>query len=239
MGAWNRRSNGRDLRMTAPIQTAKGRSGLGGLGSHAIPPVPEDFGLASAPDRRQARRSMTVLRVAKLESGDIEDLAIVRNVSEGGICLFTDQEFDIGAPVSISLIEDVDIHGRVVWARDRFIGVAFDQDVPIEDLLARPQMLHDGRRARFPRLAVDARVEVAMNNRTTVARVRDISHKGAKLLFRDPVDSTTQGLVIVIDDHTRLEAMIRWQRGATVGVEFLKPISPHVLSHLIGLLKAR
>ena len=222
--------------MTAPIQTVKGQNGIA---SHSIPPVPEDFGLASAPDRRQARRSMTVLRVAKLESGDIEDLAIVRNVSEGGICLFTDQEFDIGAPVSISLIEDIDVHGRVVWARDRFIGVAFDAEIPIEELLARPQMLQDGRRARFPRLAVDARVEVSMNNRTTFAHVRDISHKGAKLLFRDPIENSTQGMVLVIDDQTRLEAMIRWQRGATVGIEFLKPVSPHLLSHLIGMWKAR
>lgn len=204
-----------------------------------MPPVPEDFGIPSSPDRRQARRSMTVLRVAKLESGDMEDLAIVRNVSEGGICLFTDQEFELGAPVSISLIEDIDIGGRVVWSRDRFIGVAFDEDVPVEELLARPQMLKDGRRARFPRLSVDARVEVSMNNQTAIARVRDVSHKGAKLLFRDPVDSNTQGLVLVIDDHTRLEAMIRWQRGATLGVEFLKPISPHLLSHLIGMWKAR
>lgn len=225
--------------MTAPIQTANGQGASSGLGAHALPPVPEDFGLASAPDRRQARRSMTVLRVAKLESGDIEDLAIVRNVSEGGICLFTDQELEIGTPVSISLIEDLDVHGRVVWARDRFVGVAFDEDVPVEDLLARPQMLHDGRRARFPRLAVDARVEVSMNNRTTFARVRDISHKGAKLLFRDPIESTTQGMVLVIDDQTRLEAMVRWQRGGTVGIEFLKPVSPHLLSHLIGMWKAR
>lgn len=226
--------------MTAPMQSpGNSEAPHGSLSALSIPPVPEDFNLPSGPDRRQARRSMTVLRVAKLESGDIEDLAVVRNVSEGGICLFTDQHFDIGAPVSISLIEDIDIRGQVVWARDRFIGVAFDDDVPVEDLLARPQLLKDGRRARFPRLAIDARVEVSMNNQCLVARVRDISHKGAKLLFSQPVDRTTQGLVLVIDDHTRLEAMIRWQRGGSVGVEFLKPVSPHLLSHLIGMWKAR
>ncbi len=204
-----------------------------------MPPVPEDFGLSSAPDRRQARRAMTVLRIAKLESGSIEDLAIVRNVSEGGICLFTDQEFDIGAAVSISLIEDIEIHGRVVWARDRFIGVAFHEDISVNDLLARPQMLQDGRRARFPRLSVDAQVTISMNNQMRTARVQDISHKGAKLLFPDPIDRATQGLALVIDDSTRLEAMIRWQRGATIGIEFLKPVSPHLLSHLIGMWKAR
>lgn len=226
--------------MTAPVQTVTNDQGAHkGLGSMSMPPVPEDFGIPSSPDRRQGRRAMTVLRVAKLESGDMEDLAIVRNVSEGGICLFTDQEFEIGAPVSISLIEDIDIHGRVVWARDRFIGVAFDEEVPISDLLARPQMLHDGRRARFPRLSVDARVEISLNNRNTVARVRDISHKGAKLLFNDPVENATQGLVLVVDELTRLEAIVRWQRGASIGVEFLKPISPHLLSHLIGIWKAR
>lgn len=226
--------------MTAPVQMpTNGQTPAGRSGALPMPPVPEDFNIPSSSDRRQARRSMTVLRVAKLESGEIEDLAVVRNVSEGGICLFTDQQFDIGAPVSISLIEDIDIRGQVVWARDRFIGVAFDEDVPVEDLLARPQMLHDGRRARFPRLAIDARVEVSMNNQNFVARVRDISHKGAKLLFQDPVDRTTQGLVLVIDDHTRLEAMIRWQRGGSIGVEFLKPVSPHLLSHLIGIWKAR
>lgn len=226
--------------MTAPVQMPpKGPTSLGDLNALSIPPVPEDFGLPSSADRRQARRSMTVLRVAKLESGEIEDLAVVRNVSEGGVCLFTDQQFAIGAPVSVSLIEDIDIHGQVVWARDRFIGVAFDEDVPVEDLLSRPQLLKDGRRARFPRLAIDAHVDVSMNNEFFIARVRDISHKGAKLLFSQPVDRTTQGLVLVIDDHTRLEAIIRWQRGASVGVEFLKPVSPHLLSHLIGMWKAR
>ncbi len=226
--------------MTAPVQMpANGQPAKGELTALSMPPVPEDFNIPSAPDRRQARRSMTVLRVAKLESGEIEDLAVVRNVSEGGICLFTDQQFEIGAPVSISLIEDIDIQGQVVWARDRFIGVAFDEDVPVEDLLARPQLLKDGRRARFPRLAIDARVDVSMNNQRFVARVRDISHKGAKLLFQDPIDRATQGLVLDIDDHTRLEAMIRWQRGGSVGVEFLKPVSPHLLSHLIGMWKAQ
>ena len=226
--------------MTAPIRTGPdGQISAGGISRLALPPVPEDFGLPSSPDRRQARRAMTVLRVAKLEFGDMEDLAIVRNVSEGGICLFTDQEFDIGAPVSISLIEDIDIQGRVVWARDRFIGVAFDEEIPVNDLLARPQMLHDGRRARFPRLSVDARVNISMNNQMTAARVRDVSHKGAKLLFRDPIERATQGLVVIIDETTQLEAMIRWQRGASVGIEFLKPISPQLLSHLIGMWKAR
>lgn len=226
--------------MTAPIRTGPdGQISASSVNRLALPPVPEDFGLPSSPDRRQARRAMTVLRVAKLEFGDTEDLAIVRNVSEGGICLFTDQEFDIGAPVSISLIEDIDIQGRVVWARDRFIGVAFDEEIPVNDLLARPQMLHDGRRARFPRLSVDARVDISMNNQTTVARVRDVSHKGAKLLFRDPVERATQGLVVIIDESTRLEAMIRWQRGASAGIEFVKPISPQLLSHLISIWKAR
>lgn len=226
--------------MTAPVQTERnGPQTPGSVSGQPMPPVPEDFGLTSSEDRRQARRSMTVLRVAKLESGDMEDLAIVRNVSEGGICLYTDQEFDLGAPVSISLIEDIDIQGRVVWARDRFIGVAFDEEVLVNELLARPQLLRDGRRARFPRLPVDARVEISMNNTITSARVRDISHKGAKLLFRDPVEKSTQGLVLVIDDHTRLEAIIRWQRGTSIGVEFLKPVSPHLLSHLIGMWKAR
>ena len=226
--------------MTAPIRTGPdGQISASSVNRLALPPVPEDFGLPSSPDRRQARRAMTVLRVAKLEFGDTEDLAIVRNVSEGGICLFTDQEFEIGAPVSISLIEDIDIQGRVVWARDRFIGVAFDEEIPVNDLLARPQMLHDGRRARFPRLSVDARVEISMNNQTTVARVRDVSHKGAKLLFRDPVERATQGLVVIIDESTRLEAMIRWQRGASAGIEFVKPISPQLLSHLISMWKAR
>ena len=226
--------------MTAPIRTGPdGQISASSVNRLALPPVPEDFGLPSSPDRRQARRAMTVLRVAKLEFGDTEDLAIVRNVSEGGICLFTDQEFDIGAPVSISLIEDIDIQGRVVWARDRFIGVAFDEEIPVNDLLARPQMLHDGRRARFPRLSVDARVDISMNNQTTVARVRDVSHKGAKLLFRDPVERATQGLVVIIDESPRLEAMIRWQRGASAGIEFVKPISPQLLSHLISIWKAR
>lgn len=226
--------------MTAPMQMpANGQVPEGQSFAQYVPPVPGDFELDAASERRQARRSMTVLRIAKLESGDIKDLAVVRNVSEGGICLFTDQEFPIGAPVNISLIEDIDIRGSVVWSRDRFVGVAFDTDVPVEKLLARPQVLKDGRRARFPRLVVDACVEVSLNNKSAIARVRDVSHKGAKLIFNDVIDANTQGLVLVIDRETRMEAMIRWQRGTTVGVEFLKPISPHLLSHVIGMWKAR
>lgn len=225
--------------MTAPIELPTKKALADKVISLSIPPVPEDFGLPSTSDRRQARRSMTVLRVAKVGSNDIENLAVVRNVSEGGICLFTDRAFEIGAAVSIALIEDLDINGRVVWARDQFIGVAFDEEMPVDELLARPQMLKDGRRARFPRLSVDARVEISMNNRITTARVRDVSHKGAKLLFRDSIDPATQGLALIVDDHTRLEAMIRWQRGASVGVEFVKAISPHLLTHLIGMWKER
>jgi len=198
-----------------------------------------DAETTSAADRRKDRRSMTVLRVAKLQSGSAEELAVVRNVSEGGICLFTDHEFEVGSPVSISLIEEMDVSGRVVWARDQFIGVEFDQDMPIEELLARPSTLKDGKRARFPRLNVDAKVVVRMSNRSIAARVRDISHKGAKLLLPEPPELQTQGLVVVVDDHTKLESIIRWSQGPVVGVEFLRPVSPNLLSHLVGMWKAK
>ena len=114
------------------------------------------FSLSTAVPRPSERRSdervAPTLRVAKLEGPSGEQLVRVRNVSAGGLMAEAGQPVTVGDAVTIELSSQK-IPGSIVWIRDGTVGVKFDQNIDLGELLAGRKPRH-GFRSRPPRLEV-------------------------------------------------------------------------------------
>jgi uncharacterized protein (TIGR02266 family) len=55
------------------------------------------------------------------------------NFSSGGLCLRTQKTYDVGAPLSLSIVvqgQEFDLRGVVAWVRKGVIGVRFEDVAP-------------------------------------------------------------------------------------------------------------
>ena len=103
------------------------------------------FSLSTAVPRPSERRSdervAPTLRVAKLEGPSGEQLVRVRNVSAGGLMAEAGQPVTVGDAVTIELSSQK-IPGSIVWIRDGTVGVKFDQNIDLGELLAGRKPRH-------------------------------------------------------------------------------------------------
>jgi hypothetical protein len=117
-------------------------------------------------ERRTEERLQTILPVAKLVTEALEALCRIKNISAGGLMAEVTAPVSVGTELYIEMNPDQRIPGRVVWARDGAIGVKFDQDVDLRELLAnrRPR---EGFRPRPPRSKSRAAPRCASASSTT------------------------------------------------------------------------
>ena len=109
-------------------------------------------------ERREDDRIAPMLRVAKLVGPLGEQLIRVRNVSAGGLMAECSQPASVGDSVSVELSSQ-QIPASVVWIREGTVGLKFDQDLDLGEMLAGRKPRH-GLRARPPRLRVGCRASV-------------------------------------------------------------------------------
>lgn len=173
-----------------------------------------------AQDRREHLRHLTVMRVAKLENEEleIEGLGVVRNVSEGGMMIDAHISVEIGQRITVSLLEDHNVAGEVLWKDGDSIGIAFDSPVKTEYVLARPAALKDGRKPRLPRLTVNRIAQIQLGPKKIEARVCDVSQRGAKIECKDRLLPNEQILIVLGEQKVR--GTIKWHTGNFSGVEF-------------------
>ena len=127
-------------------------------------------------ERRADERLLPTLRVAKLIGAGSEQLIRVRNISGGGLMADTTQQPPpIGEAVSIELSSQK-IPSSVVWTRDGTVGLKFDQNVDLGELLAGRKPRH-GFRPRPPRLEVACKASIRVG-RSLHVDIHDISLGG-------------------------------------------------------------
>ena len=86
-------------------------------------------------DRRGGDRYRTVWRIAKVtRDGDV-GLWRVRNMSDRGMMLAADVPVAVGEKLEIALSDAVVVRGKVVWAEGGRLGVEFDREVDVADVL--------------------------------------------------------------------------------------------------------
>src|SRR4028119_216474 len=110
-------------------------------------------------ERRRDARLLPTLRVAKLVGDSSEQLIRVRNISAGGLAAETAHTPpQIGEHVMVELSSQK-IPSTVVWMREGMVGLKFDNNVDLGELLAGRKPRH-GFRPRPPRLEVGCKASI-------------------------------------------------------------------------------
>ncbi|MFL6850784.1 MAG: PilZ domain-containing protein [Sphingomicrobium sp.] len=131
-------------------------------------------------DRRGDERVSAMLRVGKLtDSSGYEQLIKVKNLSAGGIMAIVTRVPSVNEKVRVELSSQ-HIPSSVVWIREDMVGLKFDQDVDLGELLAGRKPRH-GFRPRPPRLEIPCKASVRVGKTYYTVDVHDISLGGIKV----------------------------------------------------------
>lgn len=183
-------------------------------------------------ERRGDDRLNAMLRVAKLCRPSGDDLLIkVKNLSAGGLMAIANSPPEVGEAVAVEMSSEK-IPSTVVWTRGDLIGIKFDLDVDLGELLAgRKQRL--GFRARPPRLDIECKASVRVGKIYYHVNVHDISMGGMKV---EPVEEYCVGkkVIVVVESLRPVKGEVRWYRDRRAGIVFDKPLDFDELTEWVG-----
>ena len=183
-------------------------------------------------ERRSDTRLLPTLRVAKLIGANSEQLIRVRNISAGGLFAETLQAPPpVGEQVSVELSSQT-IPSSVVWIRDGTIGLKFDQNVDLGELLAGRKPRH-GFRPRPPRLEVSCKASVRVGKVYYTVDVHDISLGGMKV---EPIEEYCLGkdVIVVVESLRPIKGQVRWFADRRAGIVFDRELKFEELSEWVG-----
>jgi hypothetical protein len=183
-------------------------------------------------ERRSDTRLLPTLRVAKLIGANSEQLIRVRNISAGGLFAETSQTPPaVGEQVSLELSSQT-IPSSVVWIREGTIGLKFDQNVDLGELLAGRKPRH-GFRPRPPRLEVSCKASVRVGKVYYTVDVHDISLGGMKV---EPIEEYCLGkdVIVVVESLRPIKGQVRWFADRRAGIVFDKELKFEELSEWVG-----
>jgi hypothetical protein len=179
-------------------------------------------------ERRREPRHLTILRVGALIGPQGRDLCLIRNISAGGILAHVYSHYTIGDRVEIELKSNHPIPGSVIWIDESNIGVEFDEQVDVAEMLSSQATLDNGWRPRLPRIEVDRLATLRCGARLYGVNTRDISQGGVKLECDHPLESGRE-VVLTMEHFRPVQAVVRWCGGGTAGLSFNQPIPFHEL----------
>ena len=183
-------------------------------------------------ERRADGRVSATLRIAKLvlSSGE-EQLIKIKNLSAGGLMAIAARTPEVGQAVAVELSAQ-SIPATVVWTRDDLIGLKFDGNVDLGELLAGRKQRH-GFRARPPRLDIECKASVRVGKTYYQVDVHDISLGGMKV---EPIEEYCVGkkVIVIVDSLRPVKGEVRWYRDRRAGIVFDKPLKFDELSEWVG-----
>src|SRR5688572_7585864 len=183
-------------------------------------------------ERRTDGRLLPTLRVAKLVGENEEQLVRVRNISAGGLMAETAQAPpQIGEHILIELSSQK-IPSSVVWIREGMVGLKFDQNVDLGELLAGRKPRH-GFRPRPPRLEVACKASVRVGKVYYTVDVHDISLGGMKV---EPIEEYCLGkdVIVVVESLKPIKGQVRWFADRRAGIVFDKELEFEELAEWVG-----
>jgi hypothetical protein len=183
-------------------------------------------------ERREEERVSAMLRVGKLigAAGD-QQLIRIKNMSAGGLMAIMNPVPRVDDHVSIELSSEK-IPATVVWTRDDVVGLKFDQNVDLGELLAgrKPRL---GFRPRPPRLEIACKASVRLGKVYYTVDVHDISLGGMKV---EPIEEYCVGkkVVVVVESLRPIKGEVRWYSDRKAGIVFEKPLDFDELAEWVG-----
>ena len=182
-------------------------------------------------ERRSDDRLIPLLRVAKLSEGERTQLVRVRNISAGGLMAETNQAPSVGSDVQIELSSQ-SIPASVVWIREGLVGLKFNQNIDLGELLAGRKPRH-GFRPRPPRLTVNCKASIRIGKVYYTVDVHDISLGGIKV---EPIEEYCVGkeVIVVVESLKPVRGHVRWFSDRRAGVVFDKPLEFEELAEWVA-----
>ena len=159
-------------------------------------------------ERREEDRVSPMLRVGKMSSaGGDQQLMRIKNLSAGGLMAIVTHPPLVGDRIGVEISSQT-IPSTVVWTRDDLVGVKFDQNVDLGELLAGRKQRH-GFRPRPPRLDIPCKASVRVGKLYYTVDVHDISLGGMKV---EPIEEYCVGkkVVVVVESLKPIQGEVRW-----------------------------
>ena len=183
-------------------------------------------------ERRSDERLSGMLRVAKLTvASGAQQLVRVKNLSAGGLMAIVPNVPEVGEHVDVELSSQK-IPASVVWTREDLVGVKFDQNLDLGELLAGRKPRH-GFRPRPPRLEIACKASVRVGKLYYSVDVHDISLGGMKV---EPIEEYCVGkkVIVVVESLRPIKGEVRWYSDRKAGIVFDKPLEFDELSEWVG-----
>jgi len=182
-------------------------------------------------ERRTDERVSAMLRLGKLSTSGGDQLIRVKNLSAGGLMALVNHVPAIGEQVAVELSSEK-ISSTVVWIRNDVIGLKFDQDIDLGELLAGRKQRH-GFRPRPPRLDIRCKASVKVGKVYYTVDVHDISLGGMKV---EPIEEYCVGkpVVVVVESLKPVRGEVRWYSDRKAGIVFDQPLDFDELAEWCG-----
>lgn len=183
-------------------------------------------------ERRENDRVSAMLRAGKLTNARGEQQLIkAKNLSAGGLMAIVSNAPEIGEKVQVELSAQK-IPASVVWIRDDLIGLKFDQNVDLGELLAGRKPRH-GFRPRPPRLEIPCKASIRLGKVYYTVDVHDISLGGIKV---EPIDEYCVGkkVTVAVESLRPVKGEVRWYSDRKAGIVFEKPLGFDELAEWVG-----
>ena len=183
-------------------------------------------------ERRSDERLSGMLRVAKLTvASGAQQLIRVKNLSAGGLMAIVPNVPEVGEHVDVELSSQK-IPASVVWTRDDLVGVKFDQNLDLGELLAGRKPRH-GFRPRPPRLEIACKASGRGGKLYYSVDVHDISLGGMKV---EPIEEYCVGkkVIVVVESLRPIKGEVRWYSDRKAGIVFDKALEFDELTEWVG-----
>jgi hypothetical protein len=170
-------------------------------------------------ERRRDPRHLTILRVGALVGGGGRELCLIRNISAGGLMAHVYSQHKMDELLSVELKGNQPIEGRVAWIEGSNIGVRFDTQIDVAEMLSNNVEAENGQQPRLPRVEVDRLATVRCGARTCAVNTRDISQGGVKVETDEPLEVGAE-IVITMEKFRSVQGVVRWCGGGLAGIAF-------------------
>ncbi len=139
-------------------------------------------------ERRAEDRVTTVYRPVIIEVSDFTGFCLVRNISPTGLQGVVYADFGAHQPIRIEFGPDCRIEGTIVWSREKRIGVQFDTEIDVVEVLHNlGKRMRNDLALRAPRLPITCQVRLECDGKSFTTTMHDISQRGLKVSSTRPI----------------------------------------------------
>ena len=189
-------------------------------------PVPE-----AAPElsgRGGEPRRMTTLRVGTITVEGRRELCLIRNVSAGGLRAYVYSPLQHGQRVSVELKANQQTCGSVSWVDGSTVGISFEEEINVAELLATQNEGESGIKPRMPRVEADCLGELRIGARLYPINTCDVSQGGVRIEVDHPL-RVGENVVLTLQKLRPVQGVVRWFEDGQVGIAFNQVLPFHEL----------